>query len=68
MQIESYYNIEKEVIIEDGIHNLKQFISIKNKKGVFEKIYIPNKPDFINRDEIRKLFIDGITKSLYFIN
>ena len=67
-QIKSYHDIETEEIVEDGIHKSKQFIYIKNKKDKYEKYYIPDKPNFIKREDVKELFVNGITNSLYFIN
>ena len=41
-----------------------EVLEVKNKV----KIYIPLKPVISNNEEVKRIFIEGIKKSLYFIN
>jgi hypothetical protein len=44
------------------------FIKKKDKVNEYYKYCIPDKPDLINREDVKDLFVKGITNSLYFMN
>lgn len=66
-QIESFTEIFNETEYNDGVKIDNSYIIIK-KKNVLEKVYIPKRPKLINWEQHRKIFIEGIRKSKYFIN
>jgi DNA-directed RNA polymerase len=59
-----------DILEEDENGITKKFFLKYKDGGENEKIYIPNFPDIINKnwDENKDIFIEGIRKSLYFIN
>ena len=72
-QNSSYYDIKNEDVYENDILINKQYfylddeaLEVKKKNKV--KIYIPLKPVISNNEEVKRIFIEGIKKSLYFIN